>query len=195
MTYAAGPRLPARGLRARPGRHPEHPAAVGGLPASKPGLNAGTRDLASKVAVTALPAYSGVTSFHDVRQMRAKRSRGLSGCGGTVPSLVGFGGARSLGLSGVGELGWVGGVWCVIPAALSRSVTAWRLVRLPLFRVRNPGDAANRPPLPGDATASRRRASQLSASQLSASRLSANRLSASPRPGLPEPGSSGRPCR
>src|SRR4029453_12647799 len=29
----------------RPGRHPGHPTANGGLPASKPGFSAGTRDL------------------------------------------------------------------------------------------------------------------------------------------------------
>lgn len=34
----------------RPGLHPEHPTAVGGLPASKPGLNAGTHDLRKKIA-------------------------------------------------------------------------------------------------------------------------------------------------
>ena len=32
-------------VRDLPGLHPEHPAAVGGLPSSKPGLCAGTRDL------------------------------------------------------------------------------------------------------------------------------------------------------
>ena len=41
-----GPALAAAGSL-RPGPHPEHPAAVGGLPASKPGLCAGTHDLAS----------------------------------------------------------------------------------------------------------------------------------------------------
>lgn len=32
-------------LHCRPGLHPEHPTAVGGLPASKPGLDAGAHDL------------------------------------------------------------------------------------------------------------------------------------------------------
>src|SRR3954451_14940669 len=32
-------------LRGRPGPHPGHPTAVGGLPASKPGLDAGAHDL------------------------------------------------------------------------------------------------------------------------------------------------------
>src|SRR5436305_3916762 len=47
---------PRRGARAcrvarrdRPGPHPGHPTAVGGLPASKPGLHAGTHDLKQKV--------------------------------------------------------------------------------------------------------------------------------------------------
>ena len=33
----------------RPGRHPGHPTANGGLPASKPGFSAGTRDLLKSV--------------------------------------------------------------------------------------------------------------------------------------------------
>jgi len=39
-----GPRLPGA-PRTKPGLHPGHPTAVGGLPASKPGLSAGTHDL------------------------------------------------------------------------------------------------------------------------------------------------------
>lgn len=39
-----GPRLRPREMTATPGPHPEHPAAVGGLLASKPELIAGTHD-------------------------------------------------------------------------------------------------------------------------------------------------------
>jgi hypothetical protein len=43
-----------------PGRHPGHPTAEGGLPASKPGLRAGTRDLTqgstTRAAVSIFPA-------------------------------------------------------------------------------------------------------------------------------------------
>ena len=35
-------------LPCRPGHHPGHPTAVGGLPASKPGLCAGTHDLVAR---------------------------------------------------------------------------------------------------------------------------------------------------
>jgi len=41
----ADPRLPcSRVVATQPGHHPGHPTAVGGLPASKPGLCAGTHD-------------------------------------------------------------------------------------------------------------------------------------------------------
>src|SRR5438094_538174 len=51
-TPARGPRLPVA-RRDRPGLHPGHPTAVGGLPASKPGLRAGTHDLSQKVTENA----------------------------------------------------------------------------------------------------------------------------------------------
>src|SRR5262245_20928705 len=56
-----GPRLPVRG-RARPGPHPGHPAADGGLPASKPGLDAGAHDLEMTIGHAAFGRTIGARS-------------------------------------------------------------------------------------------------------------------------------------
>ena len=54
------PRLPVAVAATQPGHHPGHPTAVGGLPASKPGLDAGTHDRRRSVSHAAEWVPAGV---------------------------------------------------------------------------------------------------------------------------------------
>jgi len=56
----ADPRLPCSRLpAAQPGHHPGHPTAVGGLPSSEPGLDAGAHDR-PRAYLTAVPGRQPV---------------------------------------------------------------------------------------------------------------------------------------
>src|SRR5699024_4295579 len=67
-TDPAGVRACRTSLRRRPGLHPGHPTAVGGLPASEPGLGAGAHDLGQQNATrrpTPVPLPGPMATWRD----------------------------------------------------------------------------------------------------------------------------------
>ena len=81
LVHRGSPRLDAcRSTSDRPGPHPGHPAVAGGLPASEPGLGAGTHDLAQ--TLTGPRPEHNPLSHH--RKHRYKNCAGeLSRCEGS----------------------------------------------------------------------------------------------------------------
>src|SRR3954466_10001788 len=58
-----------------PGLHPGHPTAVGGLPASEPGLVAGAHDLGASVRMPIRPSGAGVLIVG--RTLHSRSTRGV----------------------------------------------------------------------------------------------------------------------